>query len=262
MRRRRKRSIEKRRLRNYRKFYVGKKIHTEAVYSLEEIKVYTSLLGEPQHFHVDLMDKLVAVPFTTYSDLYFKDNQSLNSRFIRLGDFSETATKVLVSNKIVDFSNAFVPFYRRSSQEFPGVLLDTKNNISLDLKESPCIFKNHVPVFTCVNKSFYPSKVFDSRYCRTSIDGRKRAVRNVNLDEIVPVLEDLSLSSLDVSRYEEEPVRERDVILLNPLLLESATRPEPRLIQSEHKKMARITILYVLAFFALILVTFFVIYLA
>ncbi|KAJ8945125.1 hypothetical protein NQ318_001590 [Aromia moschata] len=101
-------------------------------------------------------------------------------------------------------------------------------------------------------------------YSRISLlDVKKKNLRHINLDEIIPVLEETdcnhgSISSERETGLVEEPKtfaqpEAEQVLLLNPLLLETLPRAKPRLTQSEHKKIARITIVYTLAFFALAL---------
>lgn len=238
--------------------------------------MYTSQLGKPQHYEVDLVNKVVLCSqFTTYIDFYFKNNQTLNSNLVPVENLVQTEHNILVSSVESNINTAFVPFYYKyATQDPPGLLL---NLPKFDLNEAPhrleldsCLFKNYVPIFVSTNNNFYPKKVYSHQYSRTSFsNGKKKTVQNVNLDEIMPVLDEISCSS-DVLHYEadlidentNQPISERDVLLLNPLLLESVPRTKPRLTQSEHKKIARITIMYTLAFFALVLITFFVIYLA
>lgn len=214
--------------------------------------------------------------FTTYSDIYFKNNQTLNSFIVPVHELVQTEHNILISNSVSNFSTAFVPFYYKYvAQDIPGMLL---NLPKFDLNESrdklelnSCLFKNYAPIFASTSNRFYPSKVYSHHYSRVSFsNGKKKALQSVNLDEIKPVLDEISNSS-GVLHYEEtdlineptnQPITERDVLLLNPLLLETGPRVKPRVTQSEHKKIARITIMYTLAFFALVLVTFFVIYLA
>lgn len=59
-------------------------------------------------------------------------------------------------------------------------------------------------------------------------------------------------------------VRNDSLLTLNPRLLEAMPRKRKNspLTESEQNQIARITITYVLAFFALVLTTYFVIYLA
>lgn len=247
------------------------------MFSLEEMKMYTSQLGKPQHYELDLVNRVVLCSkFTTYSDFYFKNNQTLNTYLVPVRNLVQTERNILVSNTESNFNTAFVPFYYKyAAQDTPGLLL---NLPKFDLNESrdkleleSCLFKNNVPIFVSTSDYFYPRKVCSHHYSRISfLNGKKKTVQNVNLDEIMPVLDEMPCSS-DVLHYDEadsfeehtnQPINERDVLLLNPLLLESVTRTKPRLTQSEHRKIARITIMYTLAFFALVLITFFVIYLA
>ncbi|CAH1981140.1 unnamed protein product [Acanthoscelides obtectus] len=87
--------------------------------------------------------------------------------------------------------------------------------------------------------------------------------KTADIEEIIAVVETDNAIVEETSDEVEPSSSEKEVLLLNPLLLEMRSRrTKQRISDSEHKKIARITILYILAFFALALVTFFVTYLA
>ncbi|KAF7267997.1 hypothetical protein GWI33_018840 [Rhynchophorus ferrugineus] len=104
-------------------------------------------------------------------------------------------------------------------------------------------------------------KILTSPYNRDSRFEFAKPSAIVDLDEIIPVVEEAaSFNNNPRGRYPSEG----DLLVLDPLLLEIMPRKRPKapLTDSEQNKIARITITYVLAFFALVLTTFFIIYLA
>lgn len=206
--------------------------------------------------------------FFSYSDWYIKRKQPLYSCEIMLDSFSQTETCVLVryfSSLVSDY----VPFYKLLSiAPSTGVLLDLYEslpNLNSCRQSKPTICENknlYFPITSPVNAHrirSYPSKCYSSYYCRNSCYEVKKPKANLDLDEIVPVIEDIF--PRENRRHANS---EADILILDPLLLEYNPRKRVKipLTESEQNKIARITITYILAFFALILFTYFIIYLA
>jgi len=206
--------------------------------------------------------------FFSYSDKYIKQNQMLYSRELSLSCFNETDKGVLVAPDLfnVDDANNFLTFFKDCCEISPGgVLLDLpKPNI--DSKRCYCAAKIvNISIATSVNShTAYPNprKLF-SPYCRNTERSKPKAT--LDLDEIIPVLDEsgsFNENFRGVSR--NGYVNDGDILVLDPLLLEVMPRQRAKapLTEFEQNKIARITITYVLAFFALVLTTFFIIYLA
>lgn len=187
-----------------------------------------------------------------YSDKYFKHNQTLPSRIIDLKKFVQTERNLLVSNDNF-YSTNFVPFYLRAQRN---------HSISYNNEH----FSNYVPIFDYLLSNTI-EKSFDNYITRISL-GCKKKKRNIrNLDEIQLIGEEFCRNAETDSIQEADNLietrYERNELLLDPLSLELNQRraQQFKISQSEHKKIVRITIVYVLAFFALALVTFFSLYL-
>lgn len=209
--------------------------------------------------------------FFSYSDLYIKHKKMLYSCEIRLSSFVHTETGLLVC-ETANFGKSmdYVPFYKNYVTMPPvGVLLDLpKPKVNVNSISKPCI-STYFPVSTFVNTHYiycYPKKVYASLYCRNSCSQIKKRRATLDLDEIVPVVEEAEQQHIDTRRISRARyASEGDVLILDPLLLEIAPRVnriKTHLTESEQNKIARVTITYILAFFALVLTTFFIVYLA
>lgn len=238
------------------------KIHTEPVLSLEEITIPSSNV-EKQDLDTEIIINLnISKIFSSYSDLYFQDNRTLNNCLLYLKDFVQSEHNILISNVTYNFNSAFVPFYKSVSNEnIPGVILDMPQiNLrdykcdTIDISNNSYLFNEYVPIFSCLNESYHRKSFFD-HYSRISlVDVKKRRETNINLDEIMPVIGEITGNIDGSPRLEDRQlmnernmainsVFERDILLLDPLLLENVPRQraKPRLTQSEHKKIATVS---------------------
>ncbi|KAG5898797.1 hypothetical protein JTB14_011007 [Gonioctena quinquepunctata] len=205
--------------------------------------------------------------FTAFSDHYFKENQTLPSRFVFLNEFIQTERNLLVSRESF-IVPAFVPFHvKRSCDSACGFLMDLKRTRPSSqgevFNEDASEMKECAPIFQKLAVNNRIKGFADCYFSRVTSGLKKRRATVEDLDIILPMAEDVSQNSLQNELIAEESDVERDVLLLDPLLLDfnSTRQTKQRTNLSEHKKMVRITILYTLAFFALALVTFFSIYL-
>lgn len=226
------------------------KIHTEVVFSLKEIKPFTQIAENTQPSNTYPVSRDIFMPF---SDLYFKQNQILPSYLLCFKDYVQCDNSMLISKKNHNIIANFVPLIYKNQQ------FHATENLESKIISGP-IFSNFPIIY------YAPKVVCDYYSTRIPVRSKKPKIININLDEIVPMVEVVARNieeHLDNNRINIEEIMERDVLLLNPLLLEvQPRRSKPRLTQSEHKKIIRITILYILGFFALALVTFFITYLA
>lgn len=246
------------------------KIYAEANFSLKSI-------DNSQDCDVTLANAPVIVKdvFFSYSDLYIKHQKVLYSCEVRLSNFIQTNNCVLIGNSssFVTRSLDFVPFYKNYSPLPPvGVLLDLpkpKMVFNSIINKSNDISEKFFSLCTAVNSHYiysYPKKQYASYYCRNSCSEIKKRRATLDLDEIVPVVEEVVPQNVENRRISSARyATEGDILILDPLLLEVMPRTKRfknQLTESEHNKIARITITYILAFFALVLTTFFIIYLA
>lgn len=214
-------------------------------------------------------------PLLYYSNLYFKCNKSLNSMLYVKCLMEADGSLIVVNNSML--GDDFVPFYKNICllSECQGLLLDVpiyeRRNFSLPkLSTNYLSYKRYVPIYkAALNDDHYKNKCYNNVYNRISIVNRRRKCQKLNLDEITPVEEDISANEqqflANECKLDSQPQGEEDVLILNPLLLEVIPRERNKIHHisvNEHKKIVRITILYTFGFFALALVTFFVIYLA
>lgn len=253
-----------------------KKIHTENIYNLENFKVLT----HSNDYIVDInplpKDQIVDC-FATYSDLYFMNNCSLIGRSVNLLEFVQSDNCMFVSSVFNNVATDFVPFYYKNSNIEQGILLDVPcvssqkycDNNSLHYVDHS--FGNFVPIFSHMPNQIdtYRQKILSDSYSfRNSVCFKIKPPTLPDLNRIIRIVDEPAESAeneqlLDVSEVTIQPLQRREILLLDPLLLDAVPNHiKQRLTQSEHNKIARVTILYTLAFFALVLVTFFIIYLA
>ncbi|KAL1498308.1 hypothetical protein ABEB36_009124 [Hypothenemus hampei] len=126
-------------------------------------------------------------------------------------------------------------------------------------------FSVTIPVIS--NPMFsYSKKCYVSQYYRNSCNVEPKKHRAVlDFNEIALVADEVVVEPVNDRRISRDRfASETDLLVLDPLLLETMPRQRVKTssTESEQNKMARITITYVLAFFALILITYFIIYLA
>lgn len=183
----------------------------------------------------------------------------LRLRLLYLKDFVQTTSGLLVNNKFSRFYEFWVPFYVISPVYNSGLLLDIANydvktfRKKKEYSNNDC-FTNYVRIFDGLTDDT----------CHTSLPFRYYQIPQViakteNLDEITPVEDDTpELNELDNADSIES------VLILDPRKLThyAPKRRRKAVSYSEQRQIVRVTILYVLGFFALILVTFFIIYLA
>lgn len=151
------------------------------------------------------------------------------------------------------FFTHFVPFYPLTRPVLPCVLLDVPK---------PLIDPSG-PSVIVANNTHYSKKCYASVYCRNSMNKTRQPI--LDLDEIIPVADDMMLPHFfNLNNRRARSASEGDGLILDPLLLEVMPRNRVKtpLTDPEQNKIARITITYILAFFALVLTTYFIIYLA
>ncbi|KAJ3642158.1 hypothetical protein Zmor_024967 [Zophobas morio] len=169
------------------------------------------------------------------------------------------------SNVVADF----LPCFSECSESSQILKYSRDGNaVNFNLYKS---FSNYCPVFKCC-LSNTRIVFFGELLSRLSLHHqpvrRKPLVSLVDLDEISPVEDDNPRITDDlIVNPVERPLLEKNrfnPIILDPLSLEiiQKKRVINRLYETEQKKLVRITIMYTLAFFALALTTFFIIYLA
>lgn len=238
------------------------KIYTEANLSLKSVEA-------PQDCNVVVSTPIIVKDaFFSYSDLYIKRKEMLYSCEIRLGCFSELDTGVLIRNDCCSFVSDFVPFYKTFLSMPPvGVLLDLSKpryKVNDSSKVDVCTYFPICDPVTSHQVYSYPKKTYASHFSRNSCSETKKRRATLDLDEIVPVAEDVLPQHNNRRISRARFASEGDVLILDPLLLDTMPRKrvKPPLSESEQNKIARITITYILAFFALVLTTYFIIYLA
>jgi len=180
-----------------------------------------------------------------------------------LSSFIQTDRGLLIQRNLHFISNFVMPFYK-SFLAIPlaGLLLDLANSHS-ELSSLSQLSKGcaYFPITLPMNSRHtysYPKKTYASPYSRNSCSEFKKRRATLDFDEIVPVVEEALPQNNDINS------RPRDVLILDPSLLETIPRKRVKipLTDSEQNKIARITITYILSFFALVLTTYFIIYLA
>lgn len=203
-------------------------------------------------------------------DKYFMYRESLYSLHLDLGNFVQNDRNMLLSKLPLQFEEYYVPFYYIITNKLiPGILLDIPKIAALEKLCSES-FVGYIPMFLSMPKEHrHIWDTYDFLQARIPLVQKRKRVQLSNLNEIVPIVDDINNYNDNLQSVEETNINSqllhRQVIILDPVRLrfDSITRQETqRLKQSEHNKLARITILYTLAFFALALITFFIIYLA
>lgn len=203
-----------------------------------------------------------------HADKYFMYSKSLYSMYLDLGNFVQNNRNMLLSKLPLQFEEYYVPFYYRIPNKLiPGILLDIPKIVALEKLCSES-FVGYIPMFSSMPKR-HTWDTYDCLQARIPLIQKRKRVQLLNLNKIVPIVDEINNYNDDLQSVEETNIHSqllhRQEIFLDPvrLRLDSITRQETqRLKQSEHNKLARITILYTLAFFALALITFFIIYLA
>ncbi|EFA10130.2 hypothetical protein TcasGA2_TC012310 [Tribolium castaneum] len=190
--------------------------------------------------------------FAVYSDLYFRKNESLN--------VVERAGDLLVC----DFTVDFMPCFGECSRVLQVLKYSPGDCLSFNLDKS---YKNYRAI---VNYSSFTNRVvcFGDLLSRISMKPKRKSIRLVDLDEISPVEDDNPrITDEFVENQTDKPLLDKprfNPIILEPLSLEGLQKKRVinRIYETEEKKLIRITIMYTLAFFALAITTFFIIYLA
>nr|CAI5828956.1 unnamed protein product [Callosobruchus analis] len=241
------------------------KIYTETVSTLEEIKITSTQQANEVYQNEANVIRLRHERFRSFSDLYFKNSQTIPSCVIVLNDYTQTERNLLISKSRFICSTSFVPFFHQiPCKNTPGILHGLSRFSPTKLECEQCSIIEQFPIFSNILKHNYQKK-HSLGYLACRIHTPKKVGRKIaDIEEIIAVVEsDNALIEETPNEVEQPASAEREVLLLNPLLLEMRSRrSKQRISDSEHKKIARITILYVLAFFALALITFFVTYLA
>lgn len=231
-----------------------------------------------------------------YSDLYFKQNKSLFGYIKHIGNLAYGSNNTSVFNdelfnsRKINFE--YMPIYMFVNYDHAHLkllmdLTTTESKKSLSASNS---FKKPIPLIVYnteiedldeVKEKSFGEKC--NRVCSNYYFYRtKKKKQKINLDEISPVenehfcistpkikkqhksLEEIEKMLFEKKKLELQLQAERNLFLLEPLLLENlpTKRIDHKLTPIEHKKIVRFTIMYTLAFFALAIVTFFIIYLA
>lgn len=235
--------------------------------------------------------------------MYVRLNKSLFGYVKHLDDLVYTCNNVAIFNEdsfnLGKNNFEYMPIYKFCSYEKSHLklLIDLNNRkdmetVSKMFKEKSYSYKTDVPFIVyntyMEDDDIYYEKSYAemcSRVCTNYFFYRtKKKRQKLNYDEISPVenenvtistprvvkkypnksLDEIEKLLLDKKKLEIQLQAERNIFLLEPLLLENipSKRLENKITPSEHKKIIRFTIMYTLAFFALAIVTFFIIYLA
>lgn len=240
--------------------------------------------------------------FKMYSDVYFKMNQPLFGYKIDSTQVFYACNSVKIYSKLYNnISYEYLPIFQHSFLNIYGLLLDLSyfrfedsHKLLSKPNQNTKLFKNYVPAViynhnTDDSINYYPLNDYNYRnshkYSKTYEFKVKKQKVFVDLDEISPVEnENITISSPKLTKFHNKKTldkmehklieqkrinmklqTEKNVFLLEPLLLENVLLNKvgkEKLTLTEHKKIVRLTIFYTLAFFALALVTFFIIYLA
>lgn len=241
----------------------------------------------------------VANQFRVYSDIYFKLNQPLFGFKIDLSNVFYDSNCVKVYAQVYsNITYEYVPIFQKKNHDPVGILANMKRADSRKFvskfNRNTKVFKNYIsPIIYNHNKNEIDnySNVLKSYLYRNSVEYNKTfqfkpivPKYNVDLDEISPVedegtyinspklnhknrraLQELQSSLLKQSSVCNKNNSENDsnIIILQPFKLNAINKQieKEKLTLSDHKKIVRLTIFYTLSFFALAIITFFVIYL-
>lgn len=162
-----------------------------------------------------------------------------------------------------------MPFFNTNLVEIRFVKYSISDKSDINFKPEKSYYNDYFSIFNTNSLLFsYRVCLFCDLLSRLPVFCEKIKKRHqipINFDEISPVEDENPIigDDLDTNRGEKCHL-EQSPIILRPLELEMVhkKRITNRFIQSEQKKLARITIMYTLAFFGLALTTFFIIYLA
>jgi len=229
------------------------KIYTEASFSLKSVD---------NSQNCDVVANMPTITITdvffSYSDIYVKHHTIIYSSEMEMSSFIQIDTGILIqsNSSYVEKSFGFVPFYKNYLTIPPvGVLLDLpKSLINTKCSAKPSVgtyFALSTPV-SCSSIYSYPKKIYGSYYCRNSFTECKRRKVTLDLDEIVPVVEEFVPQNDNRRVSRAGYASEGDILILDPLLLEAMprmSRSTSHLTESEQNKIARITISYIWAFF-------------
>lgn len=224
--------------------------------------------NEIQRDDLDFESNLTHVHHIKYLSDQFLFSGYANILNINLNNFVQSLhSNILILGVHYQIGPYIPQYFKQFEYNFPGLLIFNASS----------------------SKVVQPSKKINNfnpyyyRIPRSNLYKRKRF--KINLDEITPVEEENEIPSNENNLLLKEPVatsskytyenletnkrfsnhNEEDIFILDPTLLEAVPRKRSysrKLAETEHKQIVRITILYILAFFALTLTTFFIIYLA
>jgi hypothetical protein len=206
-----------------------------------------------------------------YSDLYFKNNKTLNTFPLDLRGYVHTNNNTFISTSMhrVVATN-FMPCFKKcfGLLQIVKYSLSDSSDISFNLDKS---YKGYNPILN-YDSSRSRITLFGELLSRISLSHqviKKKTQSNlIDLDEITPVdddnpriVDDLIVNQIDKPLLDKNRF---NPIILEPLSLENIQKKRVinRIYETEQKKLVRITIMYTLAFFALAITTFFIIYLA
>lgn len=223
------------------------KIYTETNFSVSALDI----TKDCSQFRV--VPKITTTKCETFPICY-REGIILPSCEFSLKNFVHTESNLLINcSDVKPFFNNFVPFYQLTKPSvLPCVLLNVPK---------PPIDPSGTSIIVG-NNTHYSKKGYASIYCRNSMNKKCRPI--LDLNEIIPVAEDMLPHYFNFNNRRAQFASEGDVMILDPLLLEAMPRNRVKtaLTDPEQNKIARITITYILAFFALVLTTYFIIYLA
>lgn len=171
----------------------------------------------------------------------------------KCGALTQAHNNILITNGCAKTCSYFLPFYEvTNSINVRGVLLDLHHyskSINFDkyqLEENEFIFEKYTAMFQ------YETEIVSYGLRKSPTQRCSRISVKNNLDEISPADSDES--------FLNETGKEHEAVLLANVLYKHDS--SENLHDHEHNKLVRVTILYILGFFALASVTFFIIYLA
>lgn len=235
------------------------KIHSETTAHIREHKILHN--GKMGIIH---SNNTISNNFSTYIDRHYINSQCLSGFSVDSNVFIHNDQNMLLSNINIQSQECYVPFHcRKSNKLFPGVLLDLPEIVALE----KC--SDGFPTYT---NSSPEERLNIQDKGNVSILGTSLIHNTLNseicdINEIIPYTDNVATDDIEIRNVEEfsihSEVSHRQELILDPLRLNTITRgEEQRLKLSEHNQLVRIIIMYTLAFFALALITFFIIYLA
>lgn len=201
--------------------------------------------------------------YEPFSDLYFKYNQTLPGELVSFKNFTQTDDNYLIRRNFPNNLSNFVPFYQ-TNPNYNLESTDSQHVQAIPTTETSCYslnsFDSYFPIFMPLfkNAHFKPLNIYNNHHLLNRRNSRQ------TLDEVIPLMNEMyqNIDNRSTQNQENEFYLERNILLLDPLFLDlNERRTKMKKTRTEHNKIVRITIIYVMAFFALALITFFSLYL-